>query len=156
MSLEILTNDQVQHVRREFGTPVFVYDQGRLEQAARQTLAFPNAFGLTARYAIKALPTAAIIQVLSAAGLHIDASSGFEAHRAMVAGVSPERIQITAQEIPSDLKGIVQRLFLTSIAPLRRTSPRNTTLRSNQSRPGQRPQQPNQRRGTVLKFRHMA
>ena len=31
------------------GTPFYVYDKGRLEQAADETLAFPNAFGLTVR-----------------------------------------------------------------------------------------------------------
>jgi diaminopimelate decarboxylase len=41
--------------------------------------------------------------------LHIDASSGFEAERALLAGIAPERIQVTAQELPKDLKGLIQR-----------------------------------------------
>jgi diaminopimelate decarboxylase len=104
-----LSTQQIHAVRSEFGTPVYVYDQKTLEASARALRAFPNAFGLTARYAMKALPTAAILRVLTEAGLDIDASSGFEAHRALRAGVAPERIQITAQELPEDLEELVKR-----------------------------------------------
>ena len=107
--MNFLTHEHIQTLRAEFGTPVYVYDQKQLETAAREVLAFPNAYGLTARYAMKALPTAAIVQILSGRGLHIDASSGFEAERAMLAGVPPERIQISAQELPLNLKGLVER-----------------------------------------------
>jgi diaminopimelate decarboxylase len=107
--MHFLTHEHIQTLRAEFGTPVYVYDQKQLETAAREVLAFPNAYGLTARYAMKALPTAAIVQILSGKGLHIDASSGFEAERALLAGVPPERIQISAQELPLNLKGLVER-----------------------------------------------
>ncbi len=107
--MHFLTHEHIQTLRAEFGTPVYVYDQKQLETAAREVLAFPNAYGLTARYAMKALPTAAIVQILSGRGLHIDASSGFEAERALLAGVPPERIQISAQELPLNLKGLVER-----------------------------------------------
>jgi diaminopimelate decarboxylase len=103
------TREQIQTLRAEFGTPVYVYDQRTLERAADEVLAFPNAYGLTARYAMKALPTAAILRILSARGLHIDASSGFEAERALLAGVPPEQIQLSAQQLPADLKGLVER-----------------------------------------------
>lgn len=107
--MSFLSRDLIRSLRAEYGTPLYVYDQRLLEQAAREVLAFPNAWGLTARYAMKALPTAAIVRLLAATGLHIDASSGFEAERAMRAGVAPERIQITAQELPRDLKELVER-----------------------------------------------
>ena len=105
--IPFLSPDRVRAIRREFGTPVFVYDQTALEAQARRVLAFPHAFGLTARYAMKACPTGAVIRVLTAAGLHIDASSGYEAERALRVGVSPERIQITGQETPADLGTLV-------------------------------------------------
>jgi len=117
--MSFLTSDQIHSIRAEFGTPVYVYDRRTLEDSAHQTLAFPNAFGLTARYAMKALPTAAVVQVLHDAGLHIDASSGFEAERALRAGVPPEHIQITAQELPKDLKGLVERGVLFNACSLR-------------------------------------
>jgi diaminopimelate decarboxylase len=107
--MTFLTRDLIRTIRAEYGTPVYVYDQRTLERAARDVLAFPNAFGLTARYAMKALPTGAIVRLLADTGLHIDASSGYEAERAMRVGVAPERIQLTAQELPADLKGLVER-----------------------------------------------
>ena len=96
-------------IAREFGTPVFVYDRKTLERQARLVLGFPHAFGLTARYAMKACPTAAVIRVLVDAGLHIDASSGYEVERALRAGVAPELIQLTAQELPANWKALVRR-----------------------------------------------
>ncbi len=107
--LRFLTYEQVLAIREEHGSPVFVYDQASLEAAADEVMNFPHAFGLTARYAMKALPTAAVLQTLTARGLHIDASSGFEAERAMKAGVEPSHIQITAQEIPKNLKQLVEQ-----------------------------------------------
>ncbi len=117
--MSFLSGDQARAIRAEFGTPVYVYDQRTLEASAREVLAFPSAFGLTARYAMKALPTAAIIRVLYETGLHIDASSGFEAERALRAGVAPDRIQITAQELPKDLKDLVERGVLFNACSLR-------------------------------------
>ncbi len=104
-----LTLEQVQRIQREFGTPVFVYDERTLKRQTSAVLGFPNAYGLTARYAMKACPTAAIIQVLHQAGLQIDASSGFEAQRAMLAGVPPGHIQLTAQQLPENLEELLQK-----------------------------------------------
>lgn len=118
-TLAFLTEDQVRAVRDRFGTPVYVYDQRTLERRAREVLAFPNAFGLTARYAMKALPTAAIMRIFARLGLHIDASSGYEAERALQAGVTPERIQITAQEIPINLKELVAKGVLFNACSIR-------------------------------------
>lgn len=102
-----LTETQVREIQEAYRTPVFVYDQETLEDQARQALDFPNPFGLTARYAMKALPTGAILRVLNRAGLHIDASSGFEAHRALRAGVPPSHILLTAQQQPEDLSALL-------------------------------------------------
>jgi diaminopimelate decarboxylase len=107
--IPFLTQNKARSIQREFGTPVFVYDQRTLERQARLVLGFPNAFGLTARYAMKACPTSAVIRVLVNAGLHIDASSGDEVERALRAGVSPELIQLTAQQLPDNLKELVKR-----------------------------------------------
>ncbi len=107
--MQFLTDDQVRALRDQFGTPLYVYDQRTLEAGADALLAFPNAYGLTARYAMKAQPAAAILRILSAKGLHIDASSGYEAERALRAGVPAAHIQITAQEIPKNLKDLVAK-----------------------------------------------
>lgn len=106
--IPFLAPDRVRAIQREFGTPVFVYDQTTLEHQARLVLGFPNTFGLTARYAMKACPTAAVLRVLTDTGLHIDASSGYEVERALRAGVAPGRIQLTAQQAPDNLKALVE------------------------------------------------
>jgi diaminopimelate decarboxylase len=107
--MRFLTPALIERVRERFGTPVFVYDQRALEEAADRVLAFPAPCRLVGRYAMKALPNAAVLRIFDARGLHIDASSEYEAERALRAGIAPERIQITAQELPKDLKGLVQR-----------------------------------------------
>jgi diaminopimelate decarboxylase len=107
--LTFLSPEQVVTIREEFGSPVFVYDQATLEASADAVMAFPNAYGLTARYAMKALPSAAVLQTLTGRGLHIDASSGYEAVRALKAGVPANNIQITTQEFPHNLKELVDQ-----------------------------------------------
>jgi diaminopimelate decarboxylase len=107
--MRFLSEAQIGLIRERFGTPVYVYDQATLERAADEVLAFPTPCCLVGRYAMKALPNRSVLRILDARGLHIDASSGFEAERALAAGIAPEKIQITAQEIPKDLKGLVQR-----------------------------------------------
>ncbi|HDP35137.1 MAG TPA: diaminopimelate decarboxylase [Candidatus Hydrogenedentes bacterium] len=114
-----LSPEQAFSIRESFGTPVFVYDQRILEEAAQAALSFPTAWGLTVRFAMKALPTAAVLQVFHRAGLHLDASSGYEAERAMLAGVPAEHIQITAQELPANLKELVTRGCLFNACSLR-------------------------------------
>jgi diaminopimelate decarboxylase len=106
--LQFLTNDQIRILQRDYGTPVFVYDEATLERQAREVLNFPNPYGLTVRYAMKALPTGAILKLLHELGLHIDASSGFEVERAMKAGIPPEHIQLTAQELPKNLVELIR------------------------------------------------
>ena len=107
--LSFLTPEQVRRIQREFGTPVYVYDQATLEAQARTLLAVPAPYGLTARFAMKALPSAAVVKTFVALGLHVDASSEYEVERALRYGVPPEKIQITAQEAPTNLKDLVAR-----------------------------------------------
>ena len=102
-NLAFLTADQVRAIQGEFGTPTYVYDQLLLERQAQVALGFPNAFGLTVRYAMKACPSAAVLRILHRQGLHLDVSSGFEVHRALRAGIPPEHLLLTAQELPGDL-----------------------------------------------------
>ena len=69
-----LTEEAVRAVTREYGTPTYVYSMPLLVEQARAALAFPNPFGLTVRYAMKACPNAAVIRALVDAGLHLDAT----------------------------------------------------------------------------------
>jgi diaminopimelate decarboxylase len=96
-------------VRARFGTPCYVYDRAGLEAAARRALAFPHAFGLTVRYAMKANPNAAILRLFLDLGLHVDASSDHEVERALRAGAPPARIQLSSQMPSQSLRAIVER-----------------------------------------------
>jgi len=104
-----LTPRQAAEVRDRFGTPCYVYDQASLDAAATRALAFPNAFGLTVRYAMKANPSAAVLKRFLALGLHVDASSDHEVERALRAGAPPARIQLTSQMPSRNLRAIVER-----------------------------------------------
>jgi diaminopimelate decarboxylase len=99
--LKFLSPALTEKVRQLVGTPAYVYDERTLNAQAAQALAFPNAFGLTARYAMKASPNAAILRIFERAGLHFDASSGWECDRAIKAGIAPNKISLSTQEMPS-------------------------------------------------------
>src|SRR5438132_411059 len=107
--LRFLNPRQVAAIAAEFGTPVFVYDEPTLAQQAKTALAFKAPYGLTVRYAMKANPNAAILKLFHKHGLHIDASSGFEAERAMLAGIPAQNILLTSQELPPNLRGLVDK-----------------------------------------------
>lgn len=105
--LKFLNNEQVLQIADEFGTPVYVYDQKTLVENARKVLNFPNAFGLTARFAMKSSPSLAILKIFAKEGLQIDASSEYEVYRAIKAGIPGHHIQLTAQEYPEDFSRII-------------------------------------------------
>ncbi|MGA2051690.1 MAG: diaminopimelate decarboxylase [Opitutales bacterium] len=89
-------------MRARFGTPAYVYSQAALRHAANAALAFPHAFGLTVRFAMKACPNAAVLRFFDGLGLHFDASSGWEAERALRAGLPPFKISLSSQEMPGN------------------------------------------------------
>ena len=68
-----LSSSDAERVRERFGTPCYVYDRAALEDAASRALAFPHAFGLTVRFAMKANSNHAILRLFRDLGLHIDA-----------------------------------------------------------------------------------
>lgn len=84
------------------GSPLYAYSAEKLTEAAQDCLAFPNAYGLTVRYAMKASPNQSILKLFSSMGIHIDASSGFEVRRAMSAGIPADHISLSSQELPAD------------------------------------------------------
>jgi diaminopimelate decarboxylase len=107
-SLRFLTPDTIHDIRTRFATPVFVYSEQILREQARKVVWFPHHFGLTARYAMKTSSNKNILRILSSEWLHIDASSGYEVSRALSAGIPPAHIQLTGQEMPENLREIVE------------------------------------------------
>jgi diaminopimelate decarboxylase len=107
--LQFLTDEQARAIAQEYGSPVYVYDEATLLDRSRQAIAFKAPYGLTVRYAMKANPLTAILRLFDSQGIHIDASSGFEAHRAILAGIAPDHIMITSQQLPKDLRALVEQ-----------------------------------------------
>ena len=90
------------------GTPLYAYSLAALAKSADDCLAFPNAYGLTVRYAMKACPNGSILKYFLSRGICIDASSGFEVRRAMDMGVPAEKISLSSQELPGDFAELVK------------------------------------------------
>ena len=97
--LRFLTPEKCFAVREQYGTPCYVYDEASLRSRAQKATSFPNAYGLHARFAMKAAPNAAILKVFHELGMWIDASSGFEVGRALSVGFEPEKISLSTQEL---------------------------------------------------------
>lgn len=103
-----ISAEKANALAKEFGTPIYVYDENALRANVADCLAFPNAFGLTVRFAIKACPTASVLKLFLALGLHFDASSIHEVRRAMLAGVPAEKISLSTQELPEDFADVLR------------------------------------------------
>ncbi len=104
---KILDWQSAKKIADKFSTPCYIYDENALTCQAKAALAFPNAFGLTVRYAMKACSNASVLKLFDSLGLHIDASSAYEVERAIMAGISPSKISLSSQQLPKNLKSIV-------------------------------------------------
>lgn len=105
--LKFLKEDQVRALAKEFGTPLFVYSQSQIEQKCDEAKAFPNAFGVQVRYAMKANPNSNLLKIMKNKGILIDASSEHEVRRALHFGFEPKEIMLTSQEFPKEFKELI-------------------------------------------------
>ncbi len=96
-----LNSQIIATVAREFGTPIYLYDQQLIVDKCQALLAMPHAYGLTVRYAMKANSNKTLLQIINAQGLKIDASSLNEVKRALAAGIDYSDIILTTQEVPA-------------------------------------------------------
>lgn len=106
--LNFLSEEQCRSLADQYGTPLYIYSQEIIERQCQQALDFPNNYGLTVRYALKANPNSAILKIIDNAGLHFDASSEFEVKRCLDAGIAPEKIQLTGQQMPKHYLNLIQ------------------------------------------------
>lgn len=100
--LRFLTPELIQQLTAEHGTPLFVYSKREIKRAAQDILLASRQlpYGGTIRYAMKANPHTEILQLLHEEGIHIDASSSYEAEKALEAGIPGENILLTSQQLP--------------------------------------------------------
>jgi diaminopimelate decarboxylase len=116
--LFFLEKERVRQIAQEYGTPVYIYSEKILMEKAAILREMPAPHGLTVRYAAKALTTKAIIRIINRLGLHFDASSAWEAKRLIDAGVAPEKILLTSQELsPLSSELIESGVEFTAVSP---------------------------------------
>jgi diaminopimelate decarboxylase len=104
-----LTPELVHQIAQNYETPVYVYSEKELRDRAREFMDFPSAFGHTVRYAMKANSQRNILKIFESEGLSIDASSDFEALRALAARIPAEKIQISSQELGKHAHELIEK-----------------------------------------------
>ena len=104
-----LSPEQAKQIAADYGTPTYVYSEKKIRENAARCLAFPHAYGLTVRYAMKANPSASILLLMQKLGLSFDASSVWEVKRALSVGILPERLSLSTQELPLDFSDWVNQ-----------------------------------------------
>lgn len=109
--LQWLTEEQVRLLAKEYDTPVFVYELDGIAKSVRQLASLTDKIAVKPiiRYSIKANPIMAILSTLDKAGCFFDASSTWEARRAILAGIDPKKILITAQELSNGWDDLVEQ-----------------------------------------------
>ncbi|BBM89480.1 diaminopimelate decarboxylase [Spirochaetota bacterium] len=96
--LLFITPEECRTIAKTYGTPVTVYDEKTLSRYTNDLLKAPHAYGLVARYAVKANINATLITFLAQRGFYFDASSHWEVARLLRYGIPGNRILLTAQE----------------------------------------------------------
>ena len=107
---------------REFGTPLFVYDEEHLRHACRDAVA---AWGEGVAYATKAFLCRAMARLAHEEGMHLDVASGGELHVALSAGVPAERLVLhgnnkSSGELAMALEAGVGRIVVDSFDEIAR------------------------------------
>lgn len=120
----MLTSSMLHEAAEQYGTPVYVYDEAMVIQRCRAAMAMPNAYGLQVRYAMKANSNRTLLQIIDREGLLIDSSSLNEAKRAIMAGIAPENIFLTTQEVPAgkerrELEDLMKQGMLYNVCSVR-------------------------------------
>jgi diaminopimelate decarboxylase len=104
-----ISNPQITKLVAQHATPLYIYSSEVLQSQAQQMLDLPTPYGHTIRFAMKANPNREVLEVFKKSGVHIDASSGYEAEAAIKYGYKPEHILLTSQEFAHNAKELVER-----------------------------------------------
>jgi diaminopimelate decarboxylase len=104
--------DLLERITDQVGTPFFLYDAEILRDRIRRILELTAGEGLQARYAMKALSVAPVLQEMKKAGLWIDAVSGNEVLRAKASGypmgAEPPEVLLTADAFRDNAREVLQ------------------------------------------------
>jgi len=94
-----LTNDQLNQIAREYGTPVFVYHAERIGEQYQKLLSAFDGSDTKIFYAAKALTNINILKFIRSLNCRIDCSSVNEVKLSMWAGFSPTDILYTSSNV---------------------------------------------------------
>lgn len=111
-----LTNTQAQTLVKEFGSPLYVYDEQIIRQRCRELKsAFSDWKKTRLHYAIKANSNLHLLRIICEEGFFVDAVSIFEAELALLAGFTTERILLTINNMSDEEMHYAQnkRILLT-------------------------------------------
>jgi diaminopimelate decarboxylase len=116
----------VRDLAAEFGTPLYVCDEGDVRSRCRDYL---EAFGPDARvfYAAKAFCSRAVLRWVSSEGLGVDVCTGGELEIALSAGVPPDQIALhgnnkTLDELARSVSAAVGHIVIDSFEEIARLS----------------------------------
>lgn len=118
----------VRDIARDFGTPVFVLDEGDLRSRAREyALAYRQAGASTVFYAAKAFLSTTVARWVTEEGLGIDVASGGELAVAMRAGVPGDLLLMhgnnkSVEEIEAAVEYGVGRIVIDSFEEIARVA----------------------------------
>jgi diaminopimelate decarboxylase len=107
--LKFLTDTDVRELAKKHGSPLYVNSRDMFTRQVKHITDVSMKTPLTIRYAMKANPNPEVLKLMHSLGVKIDASSGYEAERAIELGFSPDDILLTGQELPKNLKDIVSK-----------------------------------------------
>ncbi|MDA8393073.1 MAG: diaminopimelate decarboxylase [Actinomycetota bacterium] len=94
------------HLARQFGTPLFVYDEAHVRNRCREAL---TAWGDGVAYASKAFLSKAMASVALQEGMCLDVASGGELAVALAAGAPPDRLVLHGNnKLPDELEAAVR------------------------------------------------
>ena len=110
-----LTKQHINEIENNFQTPIYVYSEDKLIEAADNFLSFPSAFWHAVRYAMKANSNINILKIFKQKWLKIDCSSEYEAYRALNAWFEASDLQISGQETPQKLEELID-MWLSIVA----------------------------------------
>jgi diaminopimelate decarboxylase len=97
------SREQLEKLLREYPTPVYIYDERGIRDAARELIrSFSWSQGFKEYFAVKALPNPHILSILKEEGCGADCSSLPELILAERVGLSGENIMFTSNDTPAE------------------------------------------------------
>jgi diaminopimelate decarboxylase len=114
-----LSKQGAETLAQQYGTPLFVYARTIMRDQFQMISHVAAPYGLTVRYAMKANSHPEVLRTFLALGSHIDASSGYEAEKAMAVGFPAQSIMLTSQQLPHNFQELVRAGVIFNATSLR-------------------------------------